>query len=588
MIDVSEQAILELGEGFSPPRGGRSRRPRRSPASRRAVLAAEIARLAAEIDEAETEALRLAVPLPSAREFHSSQHQIKIVTGSNQSAKTFHELFEAGRAISGSDPYNKYPKKNGRAVFVGYDSDHLADPFYKKLFLEGEFQIIPDEHTNKWRAVRPDPANPQQLDPYDVAYREKWRNAPPFIPPKLVADVAWEQRNKNVPRIVKLTNGWEILWRSSNGRPPRGRQIHLALLDEDLQNTYAWINELIPRLLKHEGRMIWAATAQEGGPELYELCQKAEAGSPHVAMYRLLIVDNPYISDEQRAFFLDTLTSDEERAVRYYGENAVAGRIIYRDYDPNGVHGCEPFPVPIQDWCRYVILDPGRKHCATLFGAVDPEEKHRWIYDGMDIQQSEGHAQRWANEVAARQGDMRFEAFVIDQHMGREKYVGLVEKHMENVAQQYWRALQDIGIQPRRSGPLNGFFPGSGDIPAREQSLIAWMQVRGTGPFAGTPFLQVMRGVIPKLDRQINLAQTDASNTRHVEKRMKLEEDLLVCLEYFAAFNPGYYPPEPVYKSVVTKPLTVPQQLSEKRKRLQQRRQQTPGQTFGSAMEIGR
>jgi hypothetical protein len=571
-VDPSEITEEMLAEALKPPR--RVQRPARSAKS---IYSSKVRRLAQKLERLKMEALRLAVPLPHAVPFHESRKQIRLLDGSNQSAKTFHMLLEMARAVCGCDPYEKYPKTNGRAIICGYDGDHLADPIFLKLFEEGEFKIIEDEHTGEWRAVRPDPNNPKRIDPYDAAYEEKWRDAPPFIPPRMVQTIAWDQKNKNVPRVVKLVNGWKMLFRSSGSRPPRGRQVHLILIDEDIQHPQAWVPEMIPRLLRFQGRMIWAATPQEGGIELYELREKADAGSPHIESFTMLIEDNPFMSDEQREFFLSALTSEDEIAVRYYGHYGIVGRRIYPTYDPMGIHGVEPFAIPANLWARYVTLDPARRIAATVLGAVDPEEKHHYIYDAFEVLNAD--AATWAAKIAERQGGFRYDAFIIDQQMGQQTHAGKNEN--KNVARQYWEALQDAGVYPRRVGPLEGFFPGSNDIPAREKALQAWMGLRETGPFADTPVLQVMRGVSPKLDRQIKNAQTKKDDP---DKRLKLQEDLVESLEYFAAFNPGYHRPIPV--NVESTPnLTVFDRFQEKQRR--KRSQRRSKRTFGSAVEIG-
>jgi len=527
------------------------------------VLAIEVNRLAGRIAQLEMEAIRLAKPLPKAESFHASDKPIRILTGANQATKTFHGILELSRALLGKDPYGKYPKRDGRAIVVGYDQDHLTDPIFRKMFLPGEFKLIRDEHTGKFRAVRPDPNNPTRLDPYDLAYSEKWIDAPPFIPPHQVKH-AWENFAQQIPRISTiLPTGWKLLWRSSNSRPPRGRQINIALLDEDLHSPGPWINEMIPRLLKHHGKLIWLATAQEGGPEMYELCEKAKTGSSYIEVIRLLLTDNPYIDENARAFMLDTLTTEEDIQVRFYGENAITTRLIYRHYEPNGVHGCEPFPVPTNEWCRIIGVDPGRKHCGTVFVAIDPEEKHRWLYDAFDLQQGDAHS--WAAQIAARQGDMRFEAIVMDRDMGKETPTA----SCRSVAQQYWSALVQAGVKPRRQGPLAGFFPGSNQPAAREEGLLSWMMVRGSGPYAGLPLLQVMKGICPELDRQIKLAQMDPNNP---EKRRKMRQDLLVALEYVAHMDPQYHEPQSAeHEMQLGKPKTVSERLQEKRQRIRAR-----------------
>jgi hypothetical protein len=548
--------------------------------SRKTVLAQQLAKVQRRLAQVQTESIRLAVPLRHLESFFASRQQVRILSGSNQSAKTYHAVLEAARAVLGRDPYGKYPKENGRAILVGYDNDHLNDPLYKKLFEPGEFYLVRDEETKKWRSVRPDPNDPQMIDPYDLSVREKWKEAPPLIPPRMVVEHKWEVSNR-IPRSTTLTNGWQILWRSSNSRPPRGRQIHFALLDEDLRNTNGWVNEMIPRLVKHGGRMVWAATAQEGGPELDDLIRKAETGSEHIGFWRLLITDNPFISDEQREFFRSALTTEEDLAVRYYGETAFSQKRVYRDYDPNGIHGCEPFSIPTDKWARYVILDPGRKHCGTIFLAVDPEERHAWVYEALDLRNSD--AIRWAHEVAVREHGMKFEAFIIDQQMGKETHVG--REYLKNVARQYWNALVEAGVTPRRLGgepALGGFFPGSNNIEAREEALIGWMSPRPTSsPFAGTPKLQVMRGMSPELDRQIRIAQTD----EHGKRVQSIKQDILVCLEYASAFEPGYHEPEPSRVPEVSLPITPWDRLQQKKKRV--RRKRGGAQRFGSSLEMG-
>lgn len=575
-------AVLEFRRQFEGARGMGEARPR----ARRLATERRLATLAGQIREMETEAIRHFRALPHVESFFASDKNVRILCGSNQSSKTFHGLAEIARAVTGQDPYGKYPKENGRAILVGYDMDHLADPIFRKLFVQGEFKLIPDEHTGKFRAVRPDPANPRQLDPYDLAYQEKWIDAPPLIPGRFVREHAWEHANKQIPRMSRLINDWTILWRSSNSRPPRGRQVHVVGLDEDLQKAGEWINELVPRLLKHNGKLIWMATGQEGGPELIELIDKAKEGCPYIDVWNLLIVDNAFISDEQRAFFRETLTNEDEVAVRFHGEIATVRRLVYREYQPNGMHGYEPFPIP-PDWCRYVVIDPSRQHTGVLFVAVDPQERHAWVYDGFDVPQA--NAIHLAGMVMERQGAMKFEAAVMDEHMGRTRHTGGFDDC--TVASNYWVAFAEVGVQFRRWGPLSGFFPGSDNIEGRTLALKGWMTPRLSGPFAGTPKLKVARGMIPLLDKQIARAHTESK--RGQTRSDKTPQDLLDCLEYGAAFEPGYFAPGPAAERSLgetPKILTPAECFYEKQRRLSLKRA-ARGESrinLGAAMEIGR
>lgn len=487
------------------------------------------------------EALQLYHPLPAVEPFHASMAKWRVLTGSNRSGKTNAGAIEYARCVGQSDPYEKYPK-TGNSLVVGLDGDHIAMMF-RKLNEPGAIMMIRDEHTKLWRGVRCDPGNPTELDPYDEAYREQWRPAPPLIPARIVRHIAWEDRAKGIPRSVQYTTGWKTLFRSSEGKAPQGDHYNFLWIDEEISNE-AFYTEGCRGLVglsesaQHMPRGIWTATPQTSNIQYLDLLDAASTDTEHVAAFKLLITDNPYIPPDEKQAFYDTLT-EEEREVRWYGNPAMIGRRIYPHFSPMSEHGEEPFDIP-SDWTRFCVLDPGRKHCGTIFAAVDPDEKHVWIYDEFDLRN--GDATRWAQQVFDRQGEMRFEAFVIDRRMGRQHPPG----YPTTVAEYYHAALIAVGVQPRVAGPMYGFFPGSDDIAAREEAVLDWLRIRGSDQYIGTPKLKVLRGQLPLLETQIRRAQMDTKNTN---KRKKGVEDVLVCLEYLAAFQPYYHTPDPITKS---------------------------------------
>ena len=69
------------------------------------------------------------------------------------------------------------------------------------------------------------------------------------------------------------------------------------------------------------------------------------------------------------------------------------------------------------------------------------------------------------------------------------------------------------------------------------------MQIRPAGPWAGTPKLQVFRGILPELDKQISMAVTDPKKVNNRKKEKNIPQDLVDCLEYFAAYDPRYVKP---------------------------------------------
>jgi hypothetical protein len=535
-------------------------------------------KLLAKLAKLKAESLVLYNALPASREFHKSQAKWRVLDGSNRSGKTFAACVECARAWCGCDPYDKYPRVGGNSIVVGRDGDHLA-MLWQKYSEEGSFFIIRDEHTNKWRAVGPDPdGDPTVLAEYDQAYSEKWKPAPPLLPRRLIVggEPAFEDRGKGIPRLLKMTTGWTVLFRSSMGISPQGSHLNLAHFDEHL-NDESFYHEAVRGLValneppKWRPRGIWSATPENLNPQLSDLRELADTGSENSAAFSLYIYNNPYVPPEERQIFHDSLPQ-ELRAVKFFGEYATVGRKIYRTYDPNGTHGCEPFEIDPRRFTRFVVLDPGTQHCGTLFCAIDSQEKHVYIYDGFDIRGAD--ATQWAAEVAKRQNGTKFEAIIIDQRMGRQHPPG----SPDNVAEQYYQALVDIDQEPRTKGLLGGFWPGSDDVRAREEALLGLMAIRGTGAHAGTAKLQVMRGALPKLDQQIKRAMMSLKDGT---KRVKLEEDLLVCLEYLAASNP--YFKEPVDAAPLRPQFDVYDDFMKKNAK----RQRKPRQSFGSAVEVG-
>lgn len=518
-------------------------------------------RIARAIAARMTEGLRMIRLTPIQQKFASCLAKQRVAAGSNRSAKTTVCAIELARCFTNSDPHDKYPD-SGQALVVGLDwQPHVAE-MWRKMTQEGEFKIIPDEHTGMYRAVRPDPDNPTRLDPYDDAYREKWKDGAPLIPPRMIAKKNMESVSPPTPRwaqIIGPRGVWEVDFRSSKGAPVHGKHYNVAHFDEQLVNEQFYYEAMrglvaINEPPQHTPRFMWSATSQVTNPQYYELQERALMGDPNVAAFEFLIKDMPFISDEEKRLFHDSLPEDE-RASRYHGIAAVVTQRIYGSFDPQGPHGCEPFDIP-SEWARFGAVDPGRSYCATVFAAVPPDESHVYIYDAFVIKST--GAIGWAAEVAKRQHGVRFEAFVIDRRAGLQH--GMGSEDDEGVAHKYWDALKEAGVQPRQMsliGKTAGFFPGTDDVRAREESLRSMMQIRGAGPFAGTARLQLFRGRMPELEKQIRYAVMKHGDVTTRQKIKSKPEDLVSALEYLAHFDPGYYVPESLIPSPVKPPPTV-------------------------------
>jgi hypothetical protein len=483
--------------------------------------------------------------------------------GSNRAGKSVAVAAEIARAVTGQDPHDKYRKRDGRVLIVGKDVEHLGNPIWSLLGRPGAFNTVRDRQTGKLRALRPRTDDPARLDPDDLARRAEWRPSEPLIPPRMIRNIAWEERKRGIPRMVTLTNGWEMWFRSGGSDPPRGIQLDIVWFDEEFDNL-AFYAESNARLVDREGVGIWSATPDVSTPQLAELYERAADSTQNIESFEVQISDNPFLSPEAKEEFRRSLTTEEDLEVKFYGRFSLFGRRVYSCYRPEGEHGCEPFDIP-EDWARYVFLDPGRQRAGTIFAAIDPDEKHIWIYDAFPLKNA--NANRWAELVAERQGDWKFEAMVIDKRFGRQGRAGQDDR---SVAEQYWQALKDHGVEPRVMGPLAGFFAGSDDIMFREEALLDWMRVRECGPFEGSAKLRVFKNICPELHKEIQEAYYDR---KRPDKRVKLRlSDLIEALEYGASVAPRYQRPE----QIPVKTQTAAERMWEKKQKNASRRRRQP------------
>jgi hypothetical protein len=497
----------------------------------------------------EYEALNLYEPLPMAEQFHKCNSLWRLADGGNRASKTLTCCVEDARALTGQDPYRKYPTKNGRAIFVGLKLTHIA-LLYRALFEPGAFKLIKDEHTKLYRSVRYDRNDPRSLQPYDLAFREKWIDAPPLIPKRFYYKPAWEDVRQRIPKTIRFKNGWHTLWLSALGDPEQGEHYNLVHFDEEMPNPefYTEAHRGLTRLhetIAQRPKGIWSATSQVANIELAELRAKAkqDPDSDFVQHFVFLIEDNPYFLSEARQEFQDGL-SEEDKLTRYHGIPASEVRRIYPTFKPEGDsalgtgHGCDAFEIDPAIFTRYIITDPSVRHCATLLVAIDPATQYLTVYDAFDINQAT--ARLWAEEIRKRQNGFLFEAAVLDKQMGSQSTMG---RENTTVAREYWEALKEAGVEVRRKGDLQGFIPSCNDVEARTHALIKTLEVRGYGEHLGTSRLRIMRGLTPELRKQVQRQQTDPRNPKKRLHDKRFPYDFCDDLEYAAAADLPYHTP---------------------------------------------
>jgi hypothetical protein len=452
----------------------------------------------AEYRARKSEALKLYEPMVMQQAFHQSQTYIRLFIAGNQYGKSLGASVEFARMVQGADPFDKYPKTNGRIYVVGKSLKHCADTIYPLLFKPGAFKIIRDEITDDWRTFRP----------WDVADKAREKDAipaPPLIPERMIASVGWKSKAKQEIDVIRFVTGWEAVFFSAEGQHPQGGKVDYVWFDEEIQPSKKdgpWFPEMSARLITRKGRLVWTAAPQKGYEELYELYQKGEKQHaeyrmdpvkyprPTIDVFKAKQEDNVFIGAEEKARFAMNLSA-EDALVRTAGEFNFSSRLVYPEFALS-VHGYPLEGDVPASWSRYMYVDPGHTICAGLFIACPPPdecpagEPMALAYDEFYIPQA--NAPLFAQAAKLRQESQQFEDFVIDMHGARPHEAG----SGLSVYEQYEEELRRLQCFSRNSG--YGFTAGNDDIAAgvtRGHSWLAWRRKEGTKTFDVPPRFRV-------------------------------------------------------------------------------------------------
>lgn len=491
----------------------------------------------AALSERRLEALRLYVPMPKQDEIHKCMASERIVLGGNRAGKTLCVAVEAARAATGQDPYGKYPAEDGNLIIVGRNWQHIGMVIYPILFKAGAFKIIKDADTGAWRAFRPGA---------DDDRKSEAKPAPPLIPPRLIKDMAWVQKNAGYLNKAELVNGWTIYCFSSEGEPPQGFQSNITWLDEDLTNE-RWVGEMQARLADRKGRFIWSAMPWSKNDALLGLCERADQAAergderPIIKKFTLRFLDNAAIDQEEKRKNIERWSAlgQDELRMRAEGEFTTESTLMYPTFNAS-VHMMQRSELPDltvpEDWTRYVAIDPGHAVMATLFGAVPPDENFLLIYDELYIRNC--NALIWGEQFAAKAQYQNIYAAIMDMHGGALRDLGSGRLPHEL----YTEELRKRGVRFIATG--SSFIPGSDDIPARTALVRQMMHIRGDG----TTRLKILEGGCPNLVREIKRYRKKTASVNGVtyvtdEPQTRGEVHAVQTLEYLCAYEPKYHQP---------------------------------------------
>ena len=495
----------------------------------------------AALAERRLEALRLYVPMKKQDEFHSCMVSERLVIGGNRSGKSACTFVEDARAATGQDPYGKYPKENGNLVIIGKNWPHVGMVIYPMLFKAGAFKIIRDLETGKWRAFNP---------VTDLERAKEAKPAPPLIPPRMVKDLSWVQKNAGYLNKAELTNGWTIYCFSSEGEPPQGFQADLVHIDEDINNE-RWVGEMQARLSDRKGRFVWSAMPWSKNDALLGLSERAdkaeESGEPNpiIKKFVLRFLDNAHIDQDEKRKNIERWSALglEELRMRAEGEFNTDSNLMYPTFNTS-VHVMQRTELPDgqipADWARYVGIDPGNTVMATLFLAVPPDERFWLIYDELYIRNC--NALIWGEQFCQKALEQNIYAGIIDMHGGKLRDLGSGRLPHELYSEELKKRKFRFQLTN------TSFIPGSDDIQARAAMVRQSLHIRGDG----TTRLKFLEGACPNLLRELKRYRkkvVTVNGQPYVTDEPQTRGEVHACqvLEYLCAHEPRYHKPPKTY-----------------------------------------
>jgi len=456
-----------------------------------------MSQLATEKSRRERECLRVYRPTVQQSMFHGSLASERILRGGKRSGKSLACAAEFASAVTGVDIIGpdghpiprKYPKRPMTCWLIGWDLAHIGQTIHRLLFQPGQLFVVKDGVNGEYRIWNPgtEPELAEQAVACEPMIPER------FIKPK---SWGWDAVAEKTFTTVTVNGPWgenKIFAFPSTGRQAKqGDAVDVIWIDEDVCYAHH-VKEWQDRLSSVRGRMWWSAWPHGHNDALVGMSERAKeqvgSDNPDVSEVVLRFTDNPYIDKEEKRKSYGRMSSPEERRSRDFGEflfDTIAmydfapglhGIVDLRNQDPNVLQ--EKIRDPLnriytserrfpKTWTRYLAIDPSHTRTAVLFAVVPPmrfgeDEIGNVIIIENELVLKRADTDQLALEVKNRIAGLYYEAFIMDQMIGRQTRIG--SGGGQTVMYEYQKAFTRHGLVSRQTG--SGFAPGSNDVSQR-------------------------------------------------------------------------------------------------------------------------
>jgi len=475
------------------------------------------AEMSSEEERRQKEALRIYRPMESQADFHRSAAGELILSGGKRSGKTVAVAAEFASRILGIPielPNGKkiplrFPPSTVKEPLlywvIGWDVDHIGQTIFGKLFESGLFRVIRDKFTGVWRVY-----NPAMQD--DAERFAESEPAGPMIPERFIDTTrgvngwVWENAGAHNFSTVYLKNGAVInAYPSSSKHAKQGDAVSGIWIDEDIQIS-GHLKEWQDRLTDKNGWMLWSVWPHTKNDALIRLLDRAAEqegeDKPDIQAYQLIMSQNAYIPDENKRKALGRMESEDEIARRDRGELLLDMLCMYDFY--RGVHTIKAYssdeeipstpttPMELlrvilthfgqfpREWTRYLSIDPSHTRTAVGSFVVPPPEVDDMDLGDVAILEWElilrkHSADMLAGEIKKQVEGLNYEAFIMDQQIGKQTRVG----NDSTIFEKYAGAFESAGLRARLTPRC--FIPGCNRPNDRYRAVRTMMERTSRG-----------------------------------------------------------------------------------------------------------
>lgn len=464
----------------------------------------------------ELEALNLYRPMPHQLAAHQSLATELMIRGGKRSGKSVAGAFEFASRILGipligqdgqplplKHPVST-PESPRQYWIIGWDMSHSAT-IHRLLFqrgMGGTLRAIRDLETGKWRIYNRSKAE-------DVARFKESVLTEPLIPKRLLKEpeedaFSWEMKKSYWFNSFELKNGTIVYyWPSSGKSPKQGEAVSGIWIDEDIQAP-GHLKEWQDRLTDMNGWFMWTVWPHTKNNALIGLLDRAALAevedNPKIQSFQFVMTDNEFLTDEGKDAALGRMSTDDEIARRNRGDLLLdqltmydysSRRHLLRRYEQG--ESCDSSKVinllrrlitvrgrlPTE-FCRYLAIDPSNTRTACLSFAVPPStwddvEMGNICIVEWELVVKKFSASMLAKELCGLMSGFGYEAFIMDQAIGRQTNTG----RDEQVFDVYANAFRAQGLVSRQT--LHSFIPGCIVPPVRYRAVRDALAENETG-----------------------------------------------------------------------------------------------------------